>query len=82
MERSINRSKLINWKERGTFVIHCICSNFAESLENSKDDFSNTYDNNFAMILNKIFALYWVIRVAVLNVCFQEMLSTYKSLLE
>lgn len=82
MERSINRSKLINWKETRTFVIHCICSNFAESLENSKDDFSNTYDNNFAMILNKIFALYWVIRVAVLNVCFQEMLSTYKSLLE
>lgn len=82
MERNINRSKLINWKETRTFVIHCICSNFAESLENSKDDFSNTYDNNFAMILNKIFALYWVIRVAVLNVCFQEMLSTYKSLLE
>lgn len=82
MERSINRSKLINWKETRTFVIHCICSNFAESLENSKDDFSNTYDNKFAMILNKIFALYWVIRVAVLNVCFQEMLSTYKSLLE
>lgn len=82
MERSINRSKLINWKETRTFVIHCICSNFAESSENSKDDFSNTYDNKFAMILNKIFALYWVIRVAVLNVCFQEMLSTYKSLLE
>lgn len=82
MERNINRSKLINWKETRTFVIHCICSNFAESLENSKDDFSNTYDNKFAMILNKIFALYWVIGVAVLNVCFQEMLSTYKSLLE